>query len=180
MKNFITTLAFLAICTVNYAQTQDTLITIIGDTLSGLIRLDKDKNKFFFTGRSRFEQAISPYEIRTVITYLAEENYEKKVYYNVLNEFYLLQVENKMGLTLYANQTYSAQTNDGPRYYVVKNKYCIFKNGTPFFPIRDLFTEIMTYLTNDCFDLQLKIKAEIYKMEDIPTIVAEYNQCIRR
>ena len=80
-------------------------------------------------------------------------------------------------ITLYAKYSYNKITDDGPTYYTVKKKYCLYKNKIPYFPRPEALQADLLILTADCSKLVQKIKKEKIKIEDLTRLVTEYNHC---
>ena len=158
---------------------RDTVITSNGDTLVGKIDINKDKNKYILKVHAR-ETELDPLIVQSFVIYPNDGHFGRQAYYSIIGDFYLLQSGKNDPITLYAKSSYEVVEDDGPKYYIVKNKYCVFKNNTPYFPNKDIFKEVMVFLTNDCLLVHNKVRKGVYSIDDLPSVVLEYNQCHSR
>lgn len=170
---------FLLAQNTNATTHRDTVFTSAGDTLVGKITIDKDKNKFVLKVHAT-EKELDPTIVESFVIYPNDGHYGRQAYSSIIGEFYLLQSAKNEPITLYSKSTYEAVENDGPKYFVVKNKYCLVKNGILYFPEKSIFKEVMVFLTNDCLAVHNKVRKGVYTIDDIPSIVLEYNQCHSR
>ncbi len=167
---------FLLAQNTNAPTNRDTVYTSGGDTLVGKITIDKNKNKYVLKVHAT-ETELDPTIVQAFVIYPNDGHYGRQAYYSIIGEFYLLQSGKDDPITLYAKSIYEVVEDDGPKYFIVKNKYCVFKNNTPYFPDKNIFKEVMVYLTNDCLAVHNKVRKGVYTIDDIPSVVLEYNQC---
>ena len=167
---------FLFAQNTNVPTNRDTVYTSSGDTLVGKITIDKDKNKFILKVHAT-ETELDPTIVESFVIFPNDGHYGRQAFSSILGEFYLLQSAKGEPITLYAKSTYEVVEDDGPKYFIVKNKYCLVKNGILYFPDKSIFKEVMVYLTNDCLAVHNKVRKGVYTIDDIPSVVLEYNQC---
>lgn len=178
MKSFLLSLFFLPFHCLfaqnDTLQTQkDSVFTISGDTLIGKITVDKDNNQYLF----KDSLVLLPTKIKGFIISPKQNDEEIHVYKAIFDEFYCLELGQNDEITLYAKYSYNKITDDGPTYYTVKKKYCLYKNKIPYFPRPEALQADLLILTADCSKLVQKIKKEKIKIEDLTRLVTEYNHC---
>lgn len=152
---------------------QDSIFTISKDTLIGKITVDKDKNQYIFND----SLVLLPTKIKRFIIFPRQNDAEIQVYEAIFDEFYLLELGQNEAITVYAKYSYSKVTDDGPTYYTVKKKYCLYKNKIPYFPRPEALKADLLILTADCSKLSKQIKQEKIRVEDLTRLIMEYNRC---
>ena len=178
MKNILT--ALLTFCSVALglgAQLPDSVFTKQGDTLVGTIRIDKDNNKFFFSNKAFDDWELKPDSIASFVAYPNAEADEQRQFSTVITDFYMLESGKNADITIYSRNAYQAVTNDGPKYYLVKKRYCLIKNNAPYFPDSGNFKEIMLFLTQDCFKIQEKFRLGEYNFSNYIEGILAFNRC---
>ena len=183
MRSLITFLLLLSFHLTFAQQTpkadtyRDTVFRSLGDTLIGKITIDKDANKYFFVSDTIAETELDPKTVLGFVVIPKDDETDKLYYSSIIGDFYLLETGANDIITMYAKPTFKAVENDGPKYYTVKKKYCLFKNKVIYFPDKNAFKDIMLFLTKDCFDINNKIKNNTLGLNDLPVIVTGYNHC---
>lgn len=152
---------------------QDSVFTISKDTLVGKITVEKDKNQYIFND----SLVLLPTKIKRFTIFSKQNDEETQVYEAIFDEFYLLELGQNEAITLYAKYSYDKITDDGPTYYTVKKKYCLYKNKIPYFPRPEALKADLLILTADCSKLSKQIKQEKIRVEDLTRLIMEYNRC---
>ena len=120
---------------------------------------------------------LSPKKIKRFIINETESNGERKVFDNILEAFYCLEFGQNDNIRFYAKYTYDKITNNGPVYYTVQKKYCLYKNSVPYFPRPEALKADLLILTADCSKVVKKLRNQKVKMDDLTSLITEYNHC---
>ena len=155
----------------------DTVFTKSGQKLIGQVSIDKDNDRFIFESKDTFTMELKPAHIKQFTYSLPEHNGEKIMYISILNDFYFLEFGQNAPMKGYVRYTYQAVVDDGPKYFVVKKKYCFFKGKVPFFPREESFKNDLLLLIDDCPKVVRKVQNREIKIEEIVNYVIEYNNC---
>ena len=156
---------------------KDSVFMLSGDTLIGKITIDKDNNQYLFKVNDTTEDILSPKKVKRFTVAADAKNDDPLIYTNIFGDFYKSELGKNERIILYAKITYNKITNDGPVYYTVKKKYCLYKNSMVYFPESVNLKQDLLALTSDCSVVTKRIKKEKIKPEDIPSIVLDYNRC---
>lgn len=156
---------------------KDSVFMLSGDTLIGKITIDKDNNQYLFRVNDAIEDILSPKKVERFTVTTDTKNDERLIYTSIFGDFYKSELGENERIILYAKITYSKITDDGPAYYTVKKKYCLYKNSMVYFPESVNLKQDLLALTSDCSVVAKRIKKEKIKPEDIPSIVLDYNRC---
>ncbi|MBL7814998.1 MAG: hypothetical protein JNL70_08310 [Saprospiraceae bacterium] len=155
----------------------DSVFKKSGEVLVGKIIIDKDRDRFILEGRDTFTMELFAPQIKYFTYNDPEHRGEKTTYHAILNEFYFLEFGQKDPMQAWARYVYQPVENDGPKYYVVKKKYCFFKGKVPFFPKQESFKNDFLLLIDDCPKVSRKIANRDIKIEELVDYVIEYNNC---
>ena len=156
---------------------KDSVFMLLGDTLIGKITIDKDNNQYLFRVNDTIEDILSPKKVKCFTVAADAKNNEPMIYTAIFGDFYKSELGKSERIILYSKITYNKITNDGPIYYTVKKKYCLYKNSMVYFPESVTLKQDLLALTSDCSVVAKRIKKEKIKPEDIPSIVLDYNRC---
>lgn len=156
---------------------QDSVFMLSGDTLMGKITIDKDNNQYLFKGDTTAIEVLSPKKVKRFIVSSDDKSEEKSTYAAIFGDFYFAELGQNERIILYSKIAYNKVTDDGPVYYTVKKKYCLYKNSMVYFPQSVNLKQDLLALTSDCSVVVKRIKKEKIKLEDIPSVVLEYNRC---
>lgn len=156
---------------------KDSVFMLAGDTLIGKITIDKDNNQYLFKVNETIEDILSPKKVQRFIVVADAQNDEPLIYTAIFGDFYKSELGKNERIILYSKITYNKITNNGPVYYTVKKKYCLYKNSMVYFPESVNLEQDLLALTNDCSVVTKRIRKERIKLEDIPSIVLDYNRC---
>ena len=156
---------------------KDSVFMLAGDTLIGKITIDKDNNQYLFKVNDTTEVVLSPKTVKHFVVAADAKNDEPMTYAAIFGDFYKSELGKNERIILYAKMTYNKITNDGPVYYTVKKKYCLYKNSMVYFPESVTLEQDLLALTSDCSIVTKRLKKERIKLEDIPSIVLDYNRC---
>jgi hypothetical protein len=163
--------------TVVISRKMDSIWFITGDTLVGTIAFDKDKNTFFFSKDTIHNLELKPTDISRFVIVPKKEAEESIEVVSVSNEFYVLESSPQAHIRIYSQRTYKAVLDDGPKYYVIQKKYCLFKNNLPYF-IGGLRTkETLLSLVNDCKAVKDGFKNGKYNKNNFIEAITHYNRC---
>ena len=165
---------------INFNSELDSVYMVSGVTLVGKVSIDKDNDRFILEARDTFSFQLLPSEVKRFTYNLPERNGEKITYIAFLNDFYFLEFGENSAMRAYARYSYQAVLDDGPKYFIVKKKYCFFKGKVPFFPKIESFKNDMLILMDDCPKVSRKVQYRDIKLEEIVNYVIEYNNCSGR
>jgi hypothetical protein len=159
------------------AQQMDSIWLKTGDTLVGFINLDKDKNAFLFSNDSLKQVELKAKEIVRFVSFPKHEEEERMDIFSVFNEFYFLETHPNAPIRVFTNRTFKAVLNDGPKHYIAKTKYCLFKNDVPYFLSNGRTREVLLFLMNDCKKVMDGFKKRKYTLDNFIEAVTQYNRC---
>ena len=159
------------------AQQMDSIWLKTGDTLVGFITLDKDKNAFLFSNDSLKQVELKAKEIVRFVSFPKNYQEERLDIFSVFNEFYFLETQPNAPIRVFTNRTFKAVLNDGPKHYIAKIKYCLFKNDVPYFLNTGRSKEILLFLMNDCKKIMEGFKTRKYTLDNFIEAVTQYNRC---
>ena len=159
------------------AEKLDSVWLKTGDTLRGIITLDKDKNAFFITYDTIQNRELRASEVIR-LTILPKKSTEDRIdVFSIFNEFYFLESNPNVSIKVFANKTFKAVENNGPKYYTTQTKYCLLKNDTPYFMNNGRFKETLLFLVNDCKAVVEGFKTGKYTKNNFIEAVTHYNRC---
>ena len=156
---------------------KDSVFMLSGDTLIGKITIDKDNNQYLFRVNDTIEDVLSPKKVKCFIIIADAKNNEPLIYTAIFGDFYKSELGRNERIILYSKITYNKIIDDGPVYYTLKKKYCLYKNSMVYFPESVSLKQDLLALTSDCSVVAKRIRKEKIKPEDIPSIVLDYNRC---
>ncbi len=158
-------------------QQMDSIWLKTGDTLVGFINLDKDKNAFLFSNDSLKQVELKAKEIVRFVSFPKHYEEERFDIFSVFNEFYFLETQPNANIRVFTNRTFKTVLNDGPKHYIAKIKYCLFKNDVPYFLNGGRTREILLFLMNDCKKVMEGFKTHKYTLDNFIEAVTQYNRC---
>jgi hypothetical protein len=158
-------------------QQMDSVWLKSGDTLIGQIKLDKDKNALLFTKDTLIDVEMKPSDVLRMTVFPKNRDDERMDVFNIFNEYYFLETSPNALLKIYTNKTFKAIINDGPKHFIVQNKYCLFKNDTPYFLDNGRAKDVLIFLMNDCKRVKDAIKSGKYNKNNFIEAVMQYNRC---
>ena len=156
---------------------QDSVFMLLGDTLIGKITIDRDNNQYLFKANNGVEDILSPKKVKRFVIAEDDKSGEPSRYTAIFGEFYVYELGQNERIIMYAKIAYNKVTNDGPVYYTLKKKYCLYKNSMVYFPQSVTLKQDLLALTSDCSVVVKRIKKEKIKLEDMPSIILDYNRC---
>jgi hypothetical protein len=159
------------------AQQMDSIWLKTGDTLVGFINLDKEKNAFLFTNDSLKQVELKAIEIVRFVSFPKNYEDERLDIFSVFNAFYFLETQPNAPIRVFTNRTYKTVLNDGPKHFIAKINYCLFKNDVPYFLNTGRSKEILLFLMNDCKKIMEGFKTRKYTLDNFIEAVTQYNRC---
>jgi hypothetical protein len=157
----------------------DTLFTMKGDTLIGLIELDKKKNNFYFTNLKTPKMELKTADVQGFAHFEPEKDNDKSEYFNIFNNFYRLESSKRGAIRIYASYKYKSRKASGETIYDVEKQYCLFKDGMPYFLNKNNTFEVLEKLTADCPTALVRLRNDkFFTGDEVAMIVNNYNQCM--
>jgi hypothetical protein len=148
-----------------------------GDTLSGIITLDKDRNAFLIAYDTIQNRELRASEV-VHLSISPKKSAEDRVdVFSIFNEFYFLESNPNVPIKVFANKTFKAVENNGPKYYTTQTKYCLLKNDTPYFMNKGRVKETLLFLVNDCKAVVQGFKTGKYNTTNFIQAITHYNRC---
>jgi hypothetical protein len=148
-----------------------------GDTLIGKITIDKDRNVLLFSKDTIQNLELKASEVVKLIILPKKDDEERADVFSVFNEFYFLESRQDVPIRIFVNRTFKPILNNGPKYYLVQTKYCLFKNDIPYFMKNGRFKETLMFLVNDCKTVIDGFKNGKYNQDNFIEAVTQYNRC---
>jgi hypothetical protein len=158
-------------------QQLDSIWLKTGDTLVGFIKLDKDKNVFLFSKDTLENIEVKSDEVIRLIAFPKNSDEDRLDVFSMFNDFYYLENPPDAIIRIFASRKFKAVLNDGPKHFIVENKYCLFKNDTPYFLNSGRTKDILTLLMNDCKVVMDGFKKGKYSKNNFIEAIAQYNRC---
>jgi hypothetical protein len=158
-------------------QQLDSIWLKTGDTLVGFIKLDKDKNVFLFSKDTLENIEVKSDEVIRLIAFPKKSDEDRLDVFSMFNDFYFLENPPDALIRIFASRKFKAVFDDGPKHFIVENKYCLFKNDTPYFISGNRAKETLTFLMNDCKAVMDGFKKGKYSKNNFIEAVAQYNRC---
>lgn len=148
-----------------------------GDILRGIVTLDKDKNAFLISYDTIQNRELRASEV-VHLSILPKKSAEDRVeVFSIFNEFYFLESSPNVPIKVFANKTFKAVENNGPKYYTAQTKYCLLKNDTPYFMNQGRVRETLLFLVNDCKAVVQGFKTGKYDTNNFIQAITHYNRC---
>ena len=148
-----------------------------GDTLRGIITLDKDKNTFLVSYDTIENRELRASEV-VHLSISPKKNAEDRMeVFSIFNEFYFLESSPNAPIKVFANKTFKAVEDNGPKYYTTQTKYCLLKNDTPHFMNQGRVKETLLFLVNDCKAVVQGFKTGKYTTTNFIEAITHYNRC---
>lgn len=148
-----------------------------GDTLRGIITLDKDKNAFLISYDTIQNRELRASEV-VHLSISPKKSIEDRIeVFSIFNEFYFLESNPNTPIKIFANKTFKAVENNGPKYYTTQTKYCLLKNDTPYFMNQGRVKETLLFLVNDCKAVVQGFKTGKYTTNNFIEAITHYNRC---
>jgi hypothetical protein len=148
-----------------------------GEILTGKIALDKDKNALLFTRDTLINAELKAIDINKLVIFPKKYDEDRLDVVSLLDEFYFLETSPKAIIRVYANRTFKAVLNDGPKQFIVQNKYCLMKNNIPYFITNGRPKETLKFLMNDCKTVSEGFKSGKFNKDNFIEAVSQYNRC---
>ncbi len=163
---------------VEEVQQKDSVWLKSGDLLTGKIIVDKDNNTFFLAKDTANKVELKPDSIFCFIVFPKKYEEERVDVMSISNEFYFLETSPKATIKIFANRTFKAVLNDGPKHFIVQNKYCLMKNNVPYLLDKGGRTkETLMFLMNDCKRVMDDFKSGKFTKDNFIEAVTQYNRC---
>ncbi len=148
-----------------------------GDTLSGIITLDKDRNVFLMSYDTIQNRELRASEVINLSISPKKSAEDRVEVFSIFNEFYFLESSPNVPIKVFANKTFKAVENNGPKYYTTQTKYCLLKNDTPYFMNKGRVKETLLFLVNDCKAVVQGFKTGKYNTSNFIQAITHYNRC---
>jgi hypothetical protein len=148
-----------------------------GDTLVGFIELDKEKNAFLFSKDTLKNSELSPNEILRFVAFPKTNEAERMDVFSIFDTFYFLETPPEASIRIFTNRIFKTVVDDGPKHYIAKTKYCLFKNDVPYFLNQGRSKEILLFLMNDCKKVMDGFKKREYTLDNFIEAITQYNRC---
>ena len=148
-----------------------------GDTLRGIITLDRDKNTFLVSYDTIENRELRASEVVHLSISPKKSTEDRVEVFSIFNEFYFLESNFNAPIKVFANKTFKAVENNGPKYYTTQTKYCLLKNDTPYFMNKGRVKETLLFLVNDCKAVVQGFKTGKYTTTNFIEAVTQYNRC---
>ena len=162
---------------VSIVEKLDSIWLKTGDTLSGIITLDKDKNVFSITYDTIQNRELRASEVVHFSISPKKSAEDRVEVFSIFNEFYFLESNPNVPIKVFANKTFKAVENNGPKYYTTQTKYCLLKNDTPYFMNKGRVKETLLFLVNDCKAVVQGFKTGKYNTNNFIQAITHYNRC---
>ncbi len=148
-----------------------------GDTLRGVVTLDKDRNAFLISYDTIQNRELRASEV-THFFILPKKGVDDRLeVFSIFNEFYFLESNPNAPIKVFANKTFKVVENNGPKYYTTQTKYCLLKNDTPYFMNKGRVKETLLFLVNDCKAVVQGFKTGKYTTTNFIEAITHYNRC---
>jgi hypothetical protein len=148
-----------------------------GDTLRGIITLDKDKNAFLVAYDTIQNRELRASEVVHLSISPKKSSEDRVEVFSIFNEFYFLESNPNAPIKVFANKTFKAVEDNGPKYYTTQTKYCLLKNDTPYFMNQGRVKETLLFLVNDCKAVVQGFKTGKYTTNNFIEAITHYNRC---